>query len=283
MSNPSVLSPGASVRLLADTSPRLVIGSHKVFLDLPGAVKVSRGLAERLRERPVPFDVVICPSLINLAHVAESVRDSPVHVAAQTVHQERSGAFTGQVSLEELEALHVRHVVIGHCELVTHQRERTSDMAVKIGWCLRHGITPIVCIGDTPPDGSAAARVASARRRIHALFDAAAGAAGVGGLAPSATPVIVYEPAGGCGTSDASTRTGIRAVVETIRAELRTVLGTRGDDRPCIVIGGGVTEANVATVIRDFDVDGVIAGRACVDLDAFLRLLDAAQRCTVDA
>src|SRR5437016_4091407 len=113
----------------------LIIGSQKLFLPLCEAVELGRRIAGALADGPVPFEIVVCPSLVNLAHVAKALSDSPVAVAAQNVHQEAGGAFTGQVSLQELLDLQVRYVIIGHREVLAYERDAASTRLRKIAWC----------------------------------------------------------------------------------------------------------------------------------------------------
>jgi triosephosphate isomerase len=262
--------PSTAALMTGQNRKRIVIASHKLFLQLPAAVHLAEALASLFRKHPATFDLVICPSLVNLAHVVETLRDSPVHVAAQNVHQEDCGAFTGQVSLRELIALNVRYVLVGHNELVVQQDERASAIAAKITWCVRHGVTPIACVADDGHASDLDGRVDEARRRLHALFATALADGPLGSM-----PVIVYEPRCMATNDTPETRAGVKAVVAAMRNDLQAMASAGHDQQPRVVFGGGVTEANVGAIMRDLDVDGVIVGRGSTDLACFVRLLEA--------
>ncbi len=248
----------------------LIVAAHKLFVGLPEAVSFSRRLLDALQTRRLSLDVVISPSLINLAHVAEVLRDSPVAVAAQNVHQEGSGAFTGQVSLEELLALGVKYVVIGHSEVLTHQRDGTETLCNKIRWCVDHGVRPFVCVSSRDLD-EAHAPGASIADTLAELFTGT-----LGGDSLQAVPLIVYEPPSSSICDSPEGRLRVRRVVRDIREHASALLASRTTARPRVLYGGGVTPGNITTLSRELDADGFFVGRASVEVASFLSIIDAA-------
>jgi triosephosphate isomerase len=249
----------------------LIIAAHKLFLGLPDAVAFARGLLAALEDRRLALDIVVSPSLLNLAHVADVLRDSPVAVAAQNLHQEGNGAFTGQVSLEELLALRVRYVVIGHSELMAHQHDRAETLAIKIHWCVRHGVQPIVFVTDQASDEASATGWTAAK----ALRQLLAGSLCEATL--QAVPLIVYEPPSAKACDSLEGRMAVRHALQSLRAEAIALLGSRTTMPPRVLYGGGVTAANITTLARELDADGFLVGRASVNLASFLGIVDALQ------
>lgn len=247
----------------------VIVAAHKLFMGLPEAVSYARRLLDGLQRRQLALDVVVSPSLINLAHVAEVLRDSPVAVAAQNVHQEGSGAFTGQVSLEELRALRVTYVVIGHSEALAHQHDRTATLSNKIHWCVRHGVQPFVCITHRETDEDTPG--ASLAEPLAQLFTGA-----LGDDALRAVPLIVYEPPAASVCDSPEGRLRVRRVLGNIREQAQTLLASRTTARPRVLYGGGVTPDNITTLSRELDADGFFVGRASVQVASFLRIVDAA-------
>jgi triosephosphate isomerase len=248
----------------------LIVASHKLFLGLPDAVGFAQRLLAALDHRRLALEIVMSPSLINLAHVAEALNGSPVAVAAQNVHQEGNGAFTGQVSLEELRALRVQYVVIGHSEVVAHQHDRAETLSNKIRWCVRHGVRPMVCVtDDASEDEHASVRTAMALRQLFAssLCDEL----------PAAVPLIVYEPSSAASCDSPEGRLRVRRALHRIREETSALLRPWTTVRPRVLYGGGVNPANVRALVRDLEADGFMVGRASVDLASFLSIVDAAQ------
>lgn len=248
----------------------LIVAAHKLFMGLPEAVGYARGLLDALRIRQLSMDVVVSPSLINLAHVADVLRDTAVAVAAQNVHQEGSGAFTGQVSLEELLALRVKYVVIGHSEVVAHMHDGTETLSNKIRWCVRHGVRPFVCVthrGLDEEDEPGASIVASlAELFMGALSDDAL----------QAEPLIVYEPPSASICDSPEGRLRVRRIMGNIRGYASALLASRATARPRVLYGGGVTPGNITTLSRELDADGFFVGRASVQLATFISIVDAA-------
>lgn len=248
----------------------VIVAAHKLFMGLPEAVSYARDLLDGLQTRQRALEVVVSPSLINLAHVAEALRDSPVAVAAQNVHQEASGAFTGQVSLEELLALRVKYVVIGHSEVLAHQHDGAATLSNKIHWCVRNGVQPFVCITH---------REANEEHTPGASIAEPLGQLFTGALCDDslrAVPLIVYEPRASSVCDSPEGRLRVRRVLRNIREHANALLASRTTARPRVLYGGGVTPGNITTLSRDLDADGFFVGRASVQVASFLRIVDAA-------
>jgi triosephosphate isomerase len=246
----------------------LLVASHKLFLGLPDAVGFARGLRAALERRRRTLDVAVSPSLVNLAHVADVLRDSTVAVAAQNVHQEVNGAFTGQVSLQELVALRVQYVVIGHSEVVAHQHDGTETLSNKIQWCVRHGVRPIVCVSDDGCEDERAGGLAGSGLRQLLV-------AGLREMS-RAVPLIAYEPSSpqACDTFEGRQR--VSGTLQRLRAQASALLGPAAG-RPQVLYGGGVTPGNVGALTRALDVDGFFVGRASTQLPSFLSILDGVE------
>lgn len=249
----------------------LIVASHKLFLGLPDAVGFARHLLAALEGRRLSLEIAVSPSMLNLAHVADVLRYSPVAVAAQNVHQEGNGAFTGQVSLEELLALRVDYVVIGHSEVLAHQHDGAETLANKIQWCVRHGVRPIVCVTDrgSGEDQAIAAAISSSLRELlsGSLCDAS----------PRAVPLIAYEPSPAVTCDTPEGRRRVKHIVAGIREEVGRMLESHSLGRPLVLYGGGVNQGNVRTLLAELDADGFLVGRASVNISSFLDIVDAAE------
>ena len=133
----------------------LIAGAQKLYLSIDQSIEYARKLVGATNNKHFPFDIAICPSFINLAHVVDIVGGSQIEVGAQNFHQETSGAFTGQVSLQELKAVGAKYSILGHSELRTQQGETNGLINAKIMTCLKHEVIPIVCVGETREDKKA--------------------------------------------------------------------------------------------------------------------------------
>jgi len=252
-----------------DAKP-LIVAAHKLFVGLPEAVRFAQALLGALQTRQLSLEVVMSPSLINLAHVAEVLRGSPVGVAAQNVHQEGSGAFTGQVCLEELIGLDVKYVVIGHSEALAHRPECVETLSKKVSWCVRHAVRPIVCITDQGLQAEQAPGAAMTDRLAKLFKD------GLGDESVQTVPLIVYEPPSSSLCETAQGRLHVSRVIRGIQEQATTLLAARSTARPRVLYGGGVTPGNITMLSRELGADGFFVGRASTHVSSFLSILDAA-------
>ncbi|HEU4393174.1 MAG TPA: triose-phosphate isomerase [Solirubrobacterales bacterium] len=212
-------------------------------------------------------DVVICPPFTALAEVVERRRGTAVRVAAQNMHEEDSGAFTGEVSASMLVELDVEAVVLGHCERRQHFCESDEALARKVPAALAAGLEPILCVGESEAarDGGETEEVLE--RQLQA--DLAKVESG-----QLTEVVIAYEPIWAIGTG----RTATPEQAQEACAFIRDVLRVRGAaaDRLRVIYGGSVKLDNAAELMSKPDVDGALVGGASLDPADFAAIVEAA-------
>jgi triosephosphate isomerase len=253
----------------------IIIGAQKLFLSLSDSIQFSRSLAASLDGKSLSFDVLICPSLVNLAHVASTLIESQVYVGAQNFHQEDTGPFTGQVSLRELINLNILYVLVGHSEL--RQQGETDDVIRnKIELCLKHHITPIICLGEDGDERKAGKAYRNIEQRIRNLFPET-----VVRKYPTDNIIIAYEPTWMPPLGDeAGFRLGIHVVNDTcdsIREILNNLFGPQAGENIRVLFGGGVNEGSAKALLLELRVDGFLIGRASANIASFLHILEAAE------
>ncbi len=212
-------------------------------------------------------DVAICPPFLALSEVVERSRGSAVRVAAQNMHEEASGAFTGEVSAAMLAEVDVDAVVLGHSERRQLFGETDEALARKVPAALAAGLEPILCVGETEEARDAGQTEAVLERQLQA--DLAAVESG-----DLARVVIAYEPIWAIGTGRTATP---EQAQETI-AFVRDVLRERGAaaEEARILYGGSVKPANAAELMGQPDIDGALVGGASLDPEDFAAIVDAA-------
>jgi triosephosphate isomerase len=211
-------------------------------------------------------DVVICPSFLALAEVVERSRGSAVRVAAQNMHEEDSGAFTGEVSAPMLLEADVDAVILGHSERRQLFCETDEALARKVPAALAAGLEPILCVGESEEARDAEQTEAVLERQLRADL------AGVEG--PELAKVVVaYEPIWAIGTGRTATP---EQAQETI-AFIRDMLRERGApaDAVRILYGGSVKPDNAADLIGQADIDGALVGGASLDPGDFAAIVKA--------
>jgi triosephosphate isomerase len=249
---------------MAERTPYLAANwkMHKTVAEAAGFVDA---LLPRIAA--TQHDVVICPSFLALSEVVERSRGSAVKVAAQNMHEEDSGAFTGEVSAPMLVELDVEAVILGHSERRRHFGETDEALARKVPAALAAGLEPILCVGESEEERDA--------DRTETVLEAqlAADLAAVGG-GDLAGVVVAYEPVWAIGTG----RTASPEQAEESIAFIREVLRRRGAgaDEVRILYGGSVKPANAADLLGRPEIDGALVGGASLEPEDFAAIVEAA-------
>ncbi len=212
-------------------------------------------------------DVVICPPFTALTAVVERRYGTAVKVAAQNMHEEDAGAFTGEVSAAMLAELDVEAVVLGHSERRQYFGETDEALARKLPAALAAGLEPILCVGESEEARDADQTEAVLERQLVAGLAAVVGAE-LGGV------VIAYEPIWAIGTG----RTATPEQAQEACAYIRDVLRERGGpaDEVRILYGGSVKPGNAAELLSQPDIDGALVGGASLDPADFAAIVAAA-------
>jgi triosephosphate isomerase len=214
-------------------------------------------------------DVVVCPPFTSLAAAVEACGpQGRVKVAAQNMHEEEQGAFTGEVSAPMLLDLGVRGVVLGHSERRQHFGETDEALARKVPVALEAGLEPILCVGERDEQREAGETEEVLRRQIQA--DLAEVADDL-----LADVVVAYEPIWAIGTGKTATPDQAQEAIAFIRS-LVADRSSAAADGLRILYGGSVKPDNAAELIGQTDVDGALVGGASLDPDDFSAIVGAA-------
>jgi triosephosphate isomerase len=212
-------------------------------------------------------DVVICPPYLALSEVVERSRGSAVRVAAQNMHEERSGAFTGEVSAPMLLEADVDAVILGHSERRQHFGETDEALARKVPAALAAGLEPILCVGESEQARDADQTQAVLERQLVA--DLAA-------VEPTelARVVVAYEPIWAIGTGRTASPEQAQEAIAFIRDTLR--IHGASAEQVRILYGGSVKPGNAAELMAQPDIDGALVGGASLDPVDFAAIVEAA-------
>ena len=190
-----------------------------------------------------------------------------VKVAAQNMHEEESGAYTGEISAPMLVELDVEAVILGHSERRQYYAETDEALARKVPAALAAGLEPILCVGESEEARDGGETEAVLERQLQADL------AGVE-AADLARVVIAYEPIWAIGTG----RTATPEQADEAIAFIRDVVRRRGGaaDELRILYGGSVKPANAAELLGRPEIDGALVGGAALDPDDFAAIVEAA-------
>jgi triosephosphate isomerase len=242
-----------------------IAGNWKMFKSVHDTVvyvKEFRVLVKDIED----VEIVIAPPFTAVHAAAEAARNSTIGVAAQNLHWERDGAFTGEVSGPMIKEAGGEYVIIGHSERRTLFGETDQSVNRKIGAAVAAGLVPIVCIGETLAEREAGEMLSVLDRQIKAGFDGITGEQ-VGAL------VIAYEPVWAIGTGRTATADQAQEAHAHIRQRLRQWFGAPAADECHVIYGGSVKPDNTKDLIAQPDVDGALVGGASLDIKSFFEIV----------
>jgi len=214
-------------------------------------------------------DIVVCPPFVTLPAVAKKLAPSRIELGAQNMHDQDSGAFTGEVSGPMLLTVGCKWVILGHSE--RRQWFGESDVGVnrKLVKALAVGLHPIVCVGETLSEREAGKTVAIVEQQLR------------GGLAGVAKEDIqrvtmAYEPIWAIGTGKVATVAQAGEVHTFIRSWLSKNCSSQAAERMRILYGGSVKPDNARDLLAHPDIDGALVGGASIQVEAFDGIIRAA-------
>jgi triosephosphate isomerase (TIM) len=226
---------------------------------IAGNWKMYKGPAEaaefclRLREQDLTgVDVVVCPPYVSLAVSVQLLAGTEVAVAAQDVHWDPEGAYTGEISAGMLLELGVYGAIVGHSERRQYFGETDETTAQRAGAALSAGLFVIACVGETEEERERGVTEDVLRRQVS-LFE------------PDDNLVVAYEPVWAIGTG----KTATPDMAQEAHAFIKSVL-----DVP-VIYGGSVKPDNAEELLGRPDVDGALVGGASLELESFMAICRA--------
>jgi triosephosphate isomerase len=247
----------------------LVVANWKMHKTVAESLDFARELAPKLAGlRGV--DVAVAPPFTALAPLRDALAGTPVALAAQNAHAEKSGAFTGEVSVPMLAELGVRYVILGHSERRQLFGETDEVIAKKVAAVHAAGLRPILCVGELLAERESG-------RTFDVLARQIAGSLAGADRALGAELVVAYEPVWAIGTG----RTATPAQAQEAHAFLRVRLADRFGPAASgirIQYGGSVKPENAAELLGQPDIDGALVGGASLDPESFSAIIRSRAR-----
>ncbi len=248
----------------------IIAGNWKLYKTIGQAIELANGLKRELfKFDPEAVDVVICPVYTALSEVSEVIAESCIQMGAQDLYWMDEGAYTGEVSAPLIKDAGCRFVIIGHSERRQFFGETNETVNKKLSAALKHGLTPIVCVGET-----------LAEREGNKTFDILAdhinnGLAGIPET-DAVKIIIAYEPVWAIGTGKTATSAQAQEVHKYIRGLLSKLYSIETAEAIRIQYGGSVKPENIKELISQLDVDGALVGGASLKVDSFASIIKLA-------
>ncbi len=246
----------------------LIAGNWKMNLNHFEAIALVQKIAFSLPDKYFDkVDVTVIPPFTDLRSVQTLVDGDKLRLTygAQDLSQHDSGAYTGEISGAFLSKLGCTFVVVGHSERRTYHDETDELVAAKAAAALKHGLTPIVCIGEGLEIREAG---------THVEYNVAQLRGSLAGLTAEqiGTIVIAYEPVWAIGTGRVASAADAQEVCAAIRAELGALASPEIAAGVRVLYGGSVNAKNVGEIVGQPDVDGALVGGASLDGEQFATL-----------
>lgn len=260
---------------MASTRRPIIAGNWKMFKTTQEAAAFTNALWQAVQPcvgAALP-EIVICPPFTALATVkqtADSLK-APFIVAAQTMESRDNGAYTGEISPLMLLDLGIRWVVIGHSERRQYYNETDETVAQKTVAALKHGMTPIVCVGESLQEREAGQTDRVIEQQVRAVLSQIS-------AADLPKIVVAYEPVWAIGTGKVCEAPEANRVCALIRRFLNEA-GSGEQTR--ILYGGSVKPDNTQALMSQSDIDGGLVGGASLEPASFFGIIE--QACLVKA
>jgi len=243
----------------------LIAGNWKMNLDHLQSIAFVQKLAWSLKDARHDYlgaEVVIFPPFTDLRSVQTLIAADrlPLKFGGQDLSSFDSGAYTGEISGVFLKALDCEYVIVGHSERRQYHNESDEQVGAKVAAALKHGLIPVLCVGETADDrerhGPSAVPVAQLRAALSSI-------------ATGVKIVVAYEPVWAIGSGTPATPEQAEQVAAALRAALVELIGAEAAEATRVLYGGSVKATNIAGFMREKNVDGALVGGASLDLAEF--------------
>jgi triosephosphate isomerase len=243
----------------------LIAGNWKMFKTLEEAVLFAEELALRVKDVS-DREILVCPPSLYISPLIHALADSSVFVGAQNVFWEDQGAFTGEVSAPMVKSTGARFAIIGHSERRQYFSETDETVNKRLNACLKAGITPIVCVGETLDERESGKTLDVIRNQMTK---------GLTNISKTQAThlVIAYEPIWAIGTGKTATPEIAQEVHGFIRSQVKDLFGPEIEGAIRILYGGSVKPDNIDILMAQADIDGALVGGASLEVASFERII----------
>ncbi len=248
----------------------IIAGNWKMHKTVEEAKQFVKNIKENIPPSS-EVDAVICAPALAIPALVEEASGTELKIGAQTMHWEKEGAFTGEISPYQLQAAGIDYVIIGHSERRTLFAETDETVHKKVKAAFAYGLTPIVCVGETLDERKNGQTESVIRASVEKAFAAIP-------ESQLETAVIAYEPVWAIGTGESASPDAANDVCRLIRELIKETVSERAANRIRIQYGGSVNETNIDEFLAAPHIDGALVGGASLNDSQFLSLLGAVQR-----
>lgn len=237
---------------------KIIAGNWKMNMTPSEAVKLVEELKPLVKNEEA--DVVFCVPAIDIVPVVEACKGSNIEVGAENMYFEEKGAYTGEISPAMLVDAAVKYVILGHSERREYFKETDEDINKKMKKAFEHGLTPIMCCGESLTQREQGITIDWIRQQVKIGFQGIP-------AADAAKAVIAYEPIWAIGTGKTATTEQAEEVCKAIRECIAEIYDEATAEAIRIQYGGSVNAGNAAELFAQPDIDGGLVGGASLKPD----------------
>lgn len=243
----------------------IIAGNWKMHMTKDTALSYLKDLKERVKGTDV--EVVICPPSTLLNLLKEAAKGTNIKIGAQNMYWEEQGAFTGETSPIMLKDLGIDYCIIGHSERRQYFGETDETVNKKIKAAIKHGIKPIVCVGETLEERKEGKTESLIKKQVAQAFKNI-------DLEDVKNIVIAYEPIWAIGTGETATPEMANSAIAHIREVVRDIYNEGISEEIRIQYGGSVKPNNIEELMGQDDIDGALVGGASLKADSFSEIVN---------
>lgn len=242
----------------------LIAGNWKMNTDLNQGVELVLKLRDLVKDG-VEADMVVAPPFTAIHHLSHLLAGSRIELGAQDIFWEANGAYTGEISGEMLVSVGCRHVIVGHSERRQIFGETDAQVNKKVLAALRHGLKPIVCVGETLAEREAGGTLTRIGSQVRAALSGLSGTA-------IRSASVAYEPIWAIGTGKTASPAQAEEVHNHIRELLYELFDAEAVRETRIIYGGSVKGDNIDELMAQPNIDGALVGGASLKAEEFARI-----------
>lgn len=245
---------------------KIVAGNWKMNKNAEETEDLLNDLIDKLPQ-DVDAQIIVAPTFINLASAVDHLEFTNIAVAAQNMHQNESGAYTGEISADMLKSIGVNIVILGHSERRAYFHETDTILAQKVTTALKHDMTVIFCFGEELKD-----------RQNNQHFNVVENQLRDGLFHLENNDwekiILAYEPVWAIGTGETASPEQAQEMHEFIRETIRKRYGSNVAEDVSILYGGSVKPDNAKEIFSKPDVDGGLIGGAALKASDFAAIVN---------
>ena len=247
----------------------IIAGNWKMNKTVSESVQLAKDIVEAAKDVK-KTEVVIAPTYLAAAKVADVVKGTNVKLAIQDIHWKDQGAYTGKVSVDMVKEIGAEYVIIGHSEQRQYFHETEETVNLKVKKTLEAGLKPIICIGETLDQRNGGILKEVLGLQVKGAFkDVSA--------EDAAKCVLAYEPVWAIGTGVTATDEQAQDTQAYVRSVVKEIYGEAVAEGMRIQYGGSMKGANAAGLLAQKDIDGGLIGGAGLKANTFKEIIDAAE------